>query len=258
MTTDQKEIGMEVASVGETSSARVDQPDEPMSLVQMALERGVEDVEVIERLVALQERVEERNAEKAMARALAKFQAECPAIPRVATADVRKNGQKVYDYTFAPYDQIVRVIREPLANNGLSYRHDVKVESGQVTVTCTLQHDDGATRTSTFEGPTDTSGGKNPLQAVGSSQSYGKRYTVTNVLGLATEEDDDGKGAHRQEVQTLDDEQIAAVDALLDEITVPGAKGKMLRWVGVNSVADIPVGWYDDVIELLEKKRGAS
>jgi hypothetical protein len=41
--------------------------------------------------------------------------------------------------------------------------------------------------------PLDTSGSKNNVQAVGSSTSYGKRYTATLLLNIRTKgEDDDG------------------------------------------------------------------
>jgi hypothetical protein len=43
--------------------------------------------------------------------------------------------------------------------------------------------------------PADTSGAKNPVQAWGSSASYGKRYVAMTLTGIATDDDDDGRAA---------------------------------------------------------------
>lgn len=243
---------MEVATVGE-STPLVRQEDAPqgLTLIERALDRGV-DMETIERLVALQERKEARDAERAMAEALAAFQAQCPAVRRVATADVRKNGQKVYDYGFAPYDEIIRVIRQPLADNGLSYTHDTKMEGNTLTVTCTLQHTAGAKRTATFTGPFDNSGGKNPLQGIGSTRSYGKRYTLTDVLGLATEEDDDGVGSHGRDEPPVNADQLKRLNALADEAGAD--KAAFCKLMGVESMAAIPATQYNLAQLTLKKK----
>jgi hypothetical protein len=43
-----------------------------------------------------------------------------------------------------------------------------------------------------IEAGSDTSGSKNAIQAIGSTISYLKRYTLENVLGLSADEDNDG------------------------------------------------------------------
>jgi hypothetical protein len=93
---------------GKTTAVAVPPASEVSGLVRLAIEQNV-SVEILERLVALQERVTARNAETAMAEALAAFQATCPPIPKTITAEVRKNGVKAYEYQFAPLDEVVRV-----------------------------------------------------------------------------------------------------------------------------------------------------
>ena len=229
-----------------------DGPEQVTSLVQLAIEKGV-DVAVLERLVALQERVTERNAELAMAEALSRFQEECPPVPRVGTAEVKKNGVKQYEYHFAPLEKIAEVIRPFLQKHGLSYAHDAEVGNGSVTVTCTLQHVDGAKRTATFTGPFDNSGGKNPLQAVGSARSYGRRYTLIDVLGLMTEEDDDGVGTSRAgEVKAISEAQLKKLNDLADQAGAD--KAAFCRLMGVGSMAEIPAVQYK-LAELTLKKK---
>lgn len=240
--------------------ATVETPAEVSSLVALALREKV-PVEVLERLVALQERVTQRDAEMAMAQALAKFQQECPSIRRVKTAAVSKNGVKQYEYHFAPLDEVARVIRPFLAKNGLSYTHDRSVTANEVEVICTLQHSDGAKRTATFRGPIDTSGGKNPIQQVASAGSYGRRYSLMDVLGLTTEDDDDGHGAGGGGTgQTISESQEADLGALMREVGVD--ERRFLAWlkksVGVEKLSEIPVERYAEVVQALEQKRRAS
>ena len=231
--------------------------EEVSGLVHLAIKEKV-PVEVLERLVALQERVTDRHAEMAMAEALNAFQAECPPVPRVGKATVTKSGVKQYEYRFAPYDEILVVIRPHLKNHDLSFTHDSAIIGGEVEMVCTLQHILGATRKSTFRGPVDNSGGKNPLQGVGSARSYGKRYTLADVLGLSTEEDDDGRSAGGNGVSTstgvITEAQAADLEALIQEVGTD--KAKLLAWVGVKSLAEFPASELDRVTRHLEGKRG--
>src|SRR6202043_3736939 len=62
-----------------------------------------------------------------------------------------------------------------------------------IVVTGVLSHRDGHAEETTMLLPADISGGKNPLQAIGSSTSYGKRYTAGALLNITSRgEDDDG------------------------------------------------------------------
>ena len=246
---DAETTGREVARVEHNPPAALQEANtNGLTLIERIIDGGGSlDIDIVERLVALQERQEERAAERAMIEALSAFQAECPLIPRGGLADTGK-----YEYTFAEYDDIVRTIRPHLVAHGLSFTHDSAfVDGGQIEVTCTLRHVAGATRKSTFRGPADTSGGKNSIQAIGSGRSYGKRYTLTDVLGLATEDDTDGVVD-----ELITEAQAADLSAMLDECK-PGTAPKILRWVGVNRVEEIPVRWYKDVVTMIEKARSA-
>lgn len=234
-------------------------------LIRLALERNV-PVETLERLIALQAQVMERDAEMEMAQALAAFQTECPPIPRVKTADVTKQGVKQYSYNFAPYEVIAKIIQPYLTKHGLSYTHDAEVGDGVVKVICTLQHIAGAKRKATFTGPFDSSGGKNPLQAVGSARSYGKRYSLADVLGLSTEDDDDAARVWRNGKTSSggDDfdpnapislEQAKEIERLLDEA---GTKvERFLTWCKAESVAAIPVRKYQTCVDELRARAEA-
>lgn len=67
-----------------------------------------------------------------------------------------------------------------------------------MTVVGVLGHAGGHAEETAMTLPADMTGNKNPVQAWGSTASYGKRYVTLTITGIATEdEDDDGAGAIR-------------------------------------------------------------
>ncbi len=177
--------------VPETTALAIPVPDEPMSLVRLAIERNV-DVEVLERLVALQEHVLERNAKSAFIAALARFQEECPILIKSGNVDFGSKGGRV-NYQFAPLEDIVHAIRPVLGRNGLSFSHDSEMLEGNIRVICTIRHIDGHSEQATFTCPMAgiTSSGMNSAQQAGSAITYGRRYSLIQALGLVTEADTD-------------------------------------------------------------------
>ncbi len=83
-----------------------------------------------------------------------------------------------------------------MAECGFALRFRVQRTDDQISVTGILSHRDGHNEETTLSLPSDGSGSKNAVQAVGSSTSYGKRYTAFALLNItSTGEDDDGNKA---------------------------------------------------------------
>ena len=97
----------------------------------------------------------------------------------------------------------------------------------------------------------DSTGSKNAVQAVGSSTSYGKRYTAMALLNITTGgEDDDGTAAGAPE--TLNDEQLADLQGKMEDV---GADAKrFLQFMKVDRLADIPVSRLNFAYAQLETK----
>lgn len=250
--------GREVAVAGNGAVTRAD--DAPQSLVQLAIEKGV-DVEVIERLVALQERVTERNARAAYFEALANFQEQCPEIPKNKTADIvsKRSGGK-FSYTYARLEDITRTIREPLRQCALSYTWDVSLDSGALVVTCIVRHVDGHSERSSFPVPVDKSDRMSDAQATGAALTYGRRQSLIAALGLTTaDEDTDGvsgrgrKQASADEPERLTDQQLADLSALIEDVGAD--RRKFLAYLRVEKLEDVHPREYARAIEALEAKR---
>jgi hypothetical protein len=58
-------------------------------------------------------------------------------------------------------------------------------------VTCHVSHEKGHRESTSLTGPEDVSGGKNPIQTIGSTVTYLQRYTMVSALGLSTADQDD-------------------------------------------------------------------
>jgi len=169
---------------------------EPASIIAVieraALNPDV-DVDKMERLYAMHERAMERQARAAFAAALAEMQPKLPVIDE--RGGIKDRAGKVQS-TYARWEDISDAIRPILHEHGFALSFRV-VTTPKVAVTGVLTHRDGHREETTMELPVDGSGSKNDVQAVGSSFSYGKRYTAIALLNItsraAQDRDDDGR-----------------------------------------------------------------
>lgn len=150
------------------------------------------DIDKMERLLQMQERVEARQAEVAFADAFAQMQ---PLLPTITmNGQIVHKGQVISE--FSDWPNINKVVAPVLAEYGFSLSFKPADVDGKTAVTAILRHRLGHSDSATLSLPTDTSGAKNAVQAVGSSLTYGKRYTGVLILNLTIEgEDDDGSAA---------------------------------------------------------------
>jgi hypothetical protein len=168
----------------------------PIDLMHQALISGA-SVEVMEKIMALQERAEANRARKAFSAAIADAKAEMPEIFKTNRVDFRSSKGHT-QYSYEDLAEIANVIGPALSKHGLSFRWRTESSSPDViSVTCIISHRDGHMEETTLPGMPDISGNKNPIQAIGSAVTYLQRYTLKAALGLTVskEEDDDARGA---------------------------------------------------------------
>lgn len=124
--------------------------------------------------------------------ALAKAQAAYPAVPKTKTATIPgKEGKSGYSYKYADLPDLLDAVRGPLSANGLAVSQDIGSDGETVIVQTVLGHSSGEwIATGWFGLPQ----GGTP-QTAGSASTYGRRYSLASLLGIAADEDDDGAGA---------------------------------------------------------------
>lgn len=170
-----------------------------LAVIEKAARDPNVDVEKMERLFALQERVQERNAKAAFVEAKVTMQPELPEITMKGHIIIRdkQSNAITQDTPFARFEDIHEAVMPVLARHGfdLSFRNGRSPE-GLVRVTTILSHIAGHAEETVFDLPHDSSGSKNSVQAVGSSTSYGKRYGTLSILNIKVAgEDDNGVAA---------------------------------------------------------------
>ncbi len=116
-----------------------------------------------------------------LAKALSAFQA-------IVTAIGKDSENPFFHSKYASLENIIETIRQPLTDSGLSFS---QFPSGENNLTTILMHTSGQWLQATAKmTPKDTS-----PQSQGSAITYMRRYALSAILGLATEEDDDGNQA---------------------------------------------------------------
>ena len=164
-------------------------PSESAALISM-IERAARDpnvdIDKMERLFTMHERMTAQRAKADYLSAFSTLQAELPAAAR--------KGKGHNDKAYARFEDVIEAVRDQLSAHGfsLSFRID---NTDRVKVVGVLGHRGGHSEETSIILPADASGSKNAVQAFGSSVSYGKRYVALTLLGIATQDDDDGKRA---------------------------------------------------------------
>lgn len=126
--------------------------------------------------------------------ALAAFQAENPTIKR--TKEFGKEGDKMH-WWYSPLDEVLQVVRPLTARHGLAFTWEGVADGGMV---CALYH---ATYTRSRDSETDFIESnvlrsmpvkvkrEGDMKDVGSNSTYARRITLSEVLGIAPDEDKD-------------------------------------------------------------------
>lgn len=163
---------------------------------RVARDPGV-DVAKLERLLAMQERVLDREAKAAFDAGFSLLQPDLPEIDERGRIVVRGETRA----TYARLEDIQAAIKPILATHGFAIRHRTEWPAdkpGIIRIVGILSHRQGHSEESAFEAPMDKSEYRTDVQSQGSTVSYGRRYTTIDLLNITTRKvDNDGATAGR-------------------------------------------------------------
>ena len=157
------------------------------SFISKAIDKGA-SIETLEKLLAMRKELKAEQSKEAFVLAMADFQSKCPVIEK--TKKVMNTDGVTVRYKYAPIDAIVEQIKKPLADQGLAYTWTVKNETGKITAICKVTHKLGHSEESSFEIPIDATGYMTAPQKVASALTFAKRYSLCNILGISTGDED--------------------------------------------------------------------
>jgi hypothetical protein len=240
---------------------RVDTPQRALSvttpddMLAYAMSKDC-DVDKLQKLWELRQAWQREQARMAYHRALADFKGEQLAITKNKLVSYPgKNGGEATSYRHATLGNVVGIVAPALARHDLSHSWDVKREAERVHVTCRLTHALGHSESITMDGPLDTSGSKNNIQAVGSTVTYLERYTLLAITGLATEDqDDDGQQPETFKPEDLiTDEQQATLTELLE--ATGSSRERFLDHWKIRRLGEMLKTEYPEAVALLKQKQ---
>lgn len=222
----------------------------PMQMLKTAVAKGT-DLAQLEKLMELERTWKADKSREAFVEAMSGFRGE--AVEVLKTRQVSfGTGTNATSYKHAELADAVQAAVPSLSKWGLSHRWETKQENDQITVDCIITHKLGHSERSTLTSPPDASGGKNPIQAIGSTITYLERYTFMASTGLAAKSMDDD-GVTTDPAELINDGQLADLKALLTELDADQAS--FLEYCGVDKLEDIPAFNFKWAVKMLERKR---
>jgi hypothetical protein len=195
------------------------------------------DVAKLERVIEMYERLKAKEAELAFNAAKARILKKLADVkivknrPALYEIESGKSQQGAYEaFKYAPLEEIDRHMRPLLMEEemDLSYS-DEPSDHGRILIRGRLKHlPSGHFEDSFMPAPPDTSGRKSSVQAVGSTNSYLRRYIACNIFNIVVVgDDDDGNGGTIDETQT---------NTILDLIKQAKVGPKFLKYMRAQSI----------------------
>lgn len=184
-------------------------------LVNMAMKGGELDTTTLKELMELQKEWEREAAKKAFTQAMVQMKAELPSV--ISKDKSVSFGQGRTSYSFATLAHAMEIVQPHLTRYGFELSWVPSIDDKNVSVTCTLTHIDGHSKSTTLMAQPDSSGSKNPVQAIGSTVTYLERYTALALLGIATADMPDADNGKAPSDVVDQDRNLKAISVLKKE-----------------------------------------
>jgi hypothetical protein len=127
-----------------------------------------------------------------LAFALSRVQGTVGLIPKTKTASILMKSGGKYNYSYADLGDIWEAIRKPLYDNELAITQLFVEGEHKTCLQTTVLHSSGQWIKSSLELHS-----HEKIQELGSEMTYLRRYGLSSILGIATDEDEDGQLANQ-------------------------------------------------------------
>lgn len=226
----------------------------PLAAILQAAQDPNTDLAKMEGLIALYERMQDRQAKQAFDADMVACQKMMPRIKRDGRIINHKTNQLQSRYaTVERLDECIRPIYEEFGF-AVSFSCD-GVENGKYWVRAKVRHRGGhVDDNNRVPLSLDQTGAKNDTQGMGSVMSYGRRYLLKFIFNVIEEgEDNDGNGAPK----TITEQQASNIISRLDAL---GSKHAVFcQFLGISKIEDLPAIRYQDADrELTRAEKKAS
>lgn len=222
-----------------------------MDVITRAAKDPSTDVDKLERLMGLYERINDKRAEQMYSAAMNATQLAMKPVSQDAS-----NPQTRSRYaSFVALDARMRPI---YTQNGFCLSFDTAdgAPEGYIRVVCKVSHKDGHSERPHLDMPADGKGAKGgdvmtKTHATMSAVTYAKRGLLKMIFNIAEgESDDDGNGAGGNQIT---DDQVKILAELIAE--TKSDMGKFCAHMGVTALYEIPAAKFNRAKLALESKK---
>ncbi len=221
------------------------------TLTQVVTTPGI-GIDVVERMVALLERQETRQAQTAYMEAMAACQSEIPQIQKDGRIMAKNKVTNKYEERsrYALHEDIDAAIRPIYSSHGFAVSYDTAPKDNKIEVSMKVSHRGGHSETTTIALPIDSSDFRSSVQSVGSTITYAKRQLLAMKFNIVSRGlDDDGQG----DAATITEDDAMDLNALMDEVKQDRAK--FFAYYKIDKLSDLPAKELDGAIRDLQRKR---
>lgn len=230
-----------------------------LNIIERAAFDPAVDIARLELLFEMQRKVLADEARVAFEQAMTQAQAEMEPVAREAQNTHTKAK-------YARLEDIDAAIRPVYTRHGLSLSfNQQEAGAGSVSVSCKVGHARGHFESYTLTGGLDNVGAggnanKTPIQALGSSVSYLRRYLTCMIFNIALKnEDNDGNAQSKAHLVRINAEQKGEILRLIKELADAGIETasfyEFIRsQMSAEAVDDLKVADYPRVITALKNK----
>lgn len=190
-----------------------------------------------------------------LAEALSKAQAEIKPPLKNRLVDFVHEGRRT-KYSYSDLADCIEAVRVPLSKNGLSLVHQLIYESEQYGLKTTLIHSSGESLSTWYPLPEPS---QVKPQQFGSALTYGRRYSLSSLLGFASEDDDDGAIAEAPKAPAVQgnkvsEAQLTRLFAIQNESgwTKDNVKEFMKAAFNIESSKDLERLSYDALVRTMQ------
>lgn len=223
--------------------------DSFLSLIERLATDDRVDPAKVSALLDIQERMMAKKAEVEFNEAFRRLRGKLPIIKKGDIVEYK--GKEAFK--FAKWEKVQAIIDDIIAEEGFDLTFDSEIHPTGTATIAILHHQGGHTRRiSTPPLPLDSGGGKNAIQGIGSSMSYGQRYATKFALNLRFEDDDDG---HRGGLVFINVEQQKIINDLITDTKTD--MDRFLRALEVAAVENITIELYPAARNMLSAKKRA-
>lgn len=219
-----------------------------ISMIERAARDPNVDIDKMERLFQMHERIEQRRAIQAYNAAMAAAQ---EAMPAVVKNKKNTHTGNLYADLYAIADECLPVIHGH--GFGLSFSECKATEPNCMGIACRASHRDGHAETYTFNVPVDAAGSqgkvnKTQTQAYGSTFTYGRRYATCGVFNIIVTDKDGNSIA-----ETITDEQAEQIKVALE--ATGGQLPRFCAYYKLEKLTDLPAAKFEGALAAIKRVR---